>query len=67
MLEDAETWQPPVFPLTGRDVRALGVPEGPRIGELLTRVEKWWENGDYRAGRQDCLDRLLAETEGRGP
>jgi len=67
MLEDAETWQPPAFPLTGRDVRALGIAEGPLIGELLTRVEVWWENGDYKAGRQACLDRLLAETERSEP
>jgi len=67
MLEDADTWQPPAFPLTGRDVRALGIAEGPLIGELLTRVEVWWENGDYKAGRQACLDRLLAETEGSEP
>jgi len=67
MLEDAETWQPPDFPLTGRDVRALGIAEGPLVGELLTRVEEWWENGDYKAGRQACLDRLLAETEGSEP
>lgn len=67
MLEGAETWCPPVFPLTGRDVRAMGIAEGPLIGELLTRVEQWWENGDYKAGRQACLDRLLAETEGSEP
>lgn len=67
MLEEAETWRPPAFPLTGRDVKALGIAQGPLIGELLTRVEEWWENGDYKAGRQACLDRLLAETEGAEP
>ncbi|PPR72271.1 MAG: hypothetical protein CFH05_01353, partial [Alphaproteobacteria bacterium MarineAlpha3_Bin4] len=29
------------------------------VGVLLSRVENWWENGDYRATRQACLNRLL--------
>jgi poly(A) polymerase/tRNA nucleotidyltransferase (CCA-adding enzyme) len=32
----------PVFPLHGRDLLALGVPAGPRIGEILGDVRAWW-------------------------
>ncbi len=32
----------PVFPLEGRDVLALGVSPGPRVGELLRAVRAWW-------------------------
>jgi poly(A) polymerase len=35
----------PVFPLEGRDVLALGEPEGPRIGILLREVRQWWLDG----------------------
>ncbi len=63
MLESAEEWVAPTFPLNGADVTALGVAEGPRVGALLTRVEDWWENGRYRATRQQCLDRLLKAVE----
>ena len=51
-------WSPPVFPLRGRDVLALGVPKGPRVGRLLSTVEDWWISGDFAAGPADCLAEL---------
>lgn len=46
MLRDAEIWQRPHFPLTGADVMALGVPQGPAVGKILAAVEAWWiDNG----------------------
>ncbi len=53
-------WKQPRFPLSGRDVVALGVPPGIRVGELLDRVRRWWEEGDFAADRTACLD-LLSE------
>ena len=46
------------FPLQGRDVLALGVPHGPRVGRLLKQVEAWWQDQDFRPGRDDCLTEL---------
>jgi poly(A) polymerase len=58
LLALAASWQPVVFPLKGRDVTALGVPVGPEVGRLLKELEAWWEAGDYRAERAQCLDEL---------
>ena len=44
-----ERWQPPRFPLGGTDVMALGLPAGPRVGELLRTLEAWWIAGDFAA------------------
>jgi poly(A) polymerase len=44
----------PVFPLEGRDVVALGVPQGPRVGELLRAVRAWWLDGGYVADATEC-------------
>jgi len=44
-----ERWQPPRFPLGGADVMALGLPAGPRVGELLRALEAWWIAGDFAA------------------
>jgi len=69
LLERCAQWIPPDFPLTGADVLALGVARGPDIGTMLDRVEAWWENTDYQAGRQECLDRLMKvvrETKAAG-
>ena len=48
-------WTPPVFPVTGRDVTALGIPPGPQIGQLLDAVHDWWVKGDFTADGATCL------------
>ena len=58
LLALAAGWKPPSFPLAGRDVTALGIPAGPRIGELLAEVRRWWEDGDFTADREACLAKL---------
>jgi poly(A) polymerase len=56
----ARDWTPPEFPLSGRDVVALGIPPGRRVGRLLAAVREWWEEGDFAADRARCLARLKA-------
>lgn len=58
----AET--PPVFGLEGRDVLALGEPEGPRVGALLRAVRQWWLDGGCTAGRDACLAELARRRSG---
>jgi poly(A) polymerase len=58
----AET--PPVFPLEGRDVLALGEREGPRVGVLLRAVRQWWLDGGCIAGRDACLAELTRRQSG---
>jgi poly(A) polymerase len=55
LLAIAGNWMPPVFPLAGRDVTALGIPPGERVGRLLAAVHEWWEEGDFTADRTRCL------------
>jgi poly(A) polymerase/tRNA nucleotidyltransferase (CCA-adding enzyme) len=49
----------PVFPVEGRDVLALGEPEGPRVGTLLRDVRQWWLHGGCTASRAECLVELV--------
>jgi poly(A) polymerase/tRNA nucleotidyltransferase (CCA-adding enzyme) len=55
---------PPVFPLEGRDVLALGEREGPRVGTLLRAVRQWWLDGGCTAGRDACLAELARRQSG---
>ena len=48
----------PVFPLEGRDVVALGIAPGPRVGQLLREVRQWWLDGGCMADRGACLTEL---------
>ncbi|HKS90162.1 MAG TPA: CCA tRNA nucleotidyltransferase, partial [Stellaceae bacterium] len=58
LLALAAAWRLPRFPLRGRDVTALGIAPGPRVGRLLAAVRAWWEAGDFAADRAACLIRL---------
>jgi poly(A) polymerase/tRNA nucleotidyltransferase (CCA-adding enzyme) len=49
----------PVFPLEGRDVLALGEPEGPRVGALLRAVRQWWLHGGCVADKEACQAELV--------
>ncbi len=48
----------PVFPLEGRDVVALGVKPGPRVGALLRQVRGWWLAGGCTADAAACRTEL---------
>ena len=37
---------------------ALGVPPGPRVGELLRALETWWIAGDFAADETALRARL---------
>ncbi|MGC1885419.1 MAG: CCA tRNA nucleotidyltransferase [Stellaceae bacterium] len=65
LLGLARAWTPPVFPLAGRDVTALGVAPGPEVGRLLGAVRDWWETGDFTADRAACLVYLQALVPAR--
>ncbi|UEM22008.1 CCA tRNA nucleotidyltransferase [Skermanella mucosa] len=53
-------WEDPRFPLQGRDLLDLGIPRGKLVGQLLRDLERWWEDRDYRPGRDECLAELRA-------
>lgn len=55
LLTFARHWTPPVFPLAGRDITALGIVPGPQIGRLLDAVHDWWKAGDFTADRAACF------------
>lgn len=58
LVDDASAWARRTLPVKGRDVLALGVPAGPRVGELIDALTQWWEQGDFAADREACLAEL---------
>ena len=45
----------PVFPVQGRDLIALGLEPGPRLGQRLAAIRRWWMEGGCVADRTACL------------
>lgn len=58
LLDLADHWQPVQLPVRGADVLELGVPKGRDIGRILSEVDRWWEDNDYRPGREETLEKL---------
>jgi poly(A) polymerase len=58
MVRLAATWDPPLFPVTGRDLLAANIKPGKDMGLLLARLEKEWEASGYSLTRKQLLARL---------
>lgn len=53
-------FDPPCFPLSGRDITALGVAPGPAVGAIMRRLEDQWVAGGFHEDRQELLARARA-------
>jgi poly(A) polymerase len=63
----ARDWKPPELPLSGDDIMAFGVPEGPRIGVLLREIEQWWVDHDFTPRRDELLEQLRRKLNTTAP
>ncbi|MDR3513627.1 MAG: CCA tRNA nucleotidyltransferase [Caulobacteraceae bacterium] len=64
LLPMAQTWPKPVFPLTGEEVMAAGVPRGPLVGEVMREVEDWWIDHDFTDDTLSMVEQLKAVAQG---
>ncbi len=53
----------PVFPVSGEDLKALGVPQGKALGALLRRLETEWIASDFTGSVEQLLSGI-AERNG---
>ena len=63
-------WRPPKLPIGGDDVIALGVPEGPWVGIILSGLEGWWMGNDFVPDEAELRAKLreaVAELEQEEP
>ncbi|RMF68250.1 MAG: CCA tRNA nucleotidyltransferase [Alphaproteobacteria bacterium] len=62
-------WQPPRFPVSGRDLIAAGFSPGPLVGTLLRQLEEEWLASGCRLDRQALLARArsLGRSGASGP
>ncbi len=58
LLTLSQTWKPPIFPLDGNDVMAIGIEEGRQIGIALRDAESWWIDRDFQPDRAALLQHL---------
>jgi poly(A) polymerase len=59
-----DTWTPPAFPISGADIKAAGVSEGPMHGRIRREIEDWWIDMDFTDDKLAAIERLKAVAQG---
>lgn len=54
----ADRFRPPPLPVSGKDVLALGVPAGPKVGAALAAFEHWWLSENLPSDRDRAIAKL---------
>ena len=52
---EAERFQAPALPVSGKDLQALGMPGGKALGKRLKKLEAAWLASDFRLTRKELL------------
>ncbi len=63
LLPMIESWKLPALPLDGHHVKLAGVPDGPKIGEVLREVEEWWIDADFTTDEYSLIERMKAVVQ----
>jgi len=50
------SWEKPIFPLSGEDLKTLGIAPGPLFGKILKHVETWWVKQHFAPDATQCLE-----------
>lgn len=58
VLNQINTWQRPTIPVTGADLLANGILQGPQLGAALRTLEQAWLESDFQLDQADLLKRL---------
>ena len=58
IINELKAWKAPVFPVTGKDLQALGMEPGPEFGKVLSALEAKWKESDYTLSKEELLKLL---------
>jgi len=57
LIKQTDAWQRPTMPITGADLLANNIPEGPQLGATLRHLEQLWLDSDFQLSQADLLKR----------
>lgn len=58
LLQQMEHWTVPPFPISGHDIRRVGISSGKEIGLLLQQLRDQWKKSGYRLDKEELLSRV---------
>ncbi|XP_053576901.1 CCA tRNA nucleotidyltransferase 1, mitochondrial [Bombina bombina] len=56
LLRQMEVWTLPRFPVSGHDLRRLGISSGKEIGHILQELKVRWKESGYQISKEELLD-----------
>jgi tRNA nucleotidyltransferase/poly(A) polymerase len=58
-LAEFTSWTPPQNPICGADLLSHGVDNGPGLGQMLDKAERWWVKSNFTLGKATLLEWLF--------
>jgi len=58
VFSSINTWQRPTMPITGADLLARNIKEGPQLGATLRKLESLWLESDFQLSQSELLKHL---------
>ncbi|XP_070594358.1 CCA tRNA nucleotidyltransferase 1, mitochondrial [Erythrolamprus reginae] len=55
LLKEMQEWSIPSFPVSGHDLRQMGISSGKDIGPLLQQLRDEWKKSDYQMNKEELL------------
>lgn len=55
LLEQMQRWCIPPFPVSGHDIRKVGISSGKEIGALLQQLREQWKKSGYQMEKDELL------------
>ncbi|XP_007440690.1 CCA tRNA nucleotidyltransferase 1, mitochondrial isoform X2 [Python bivittatus] len=55
LLKEMQEWSIPPFPVSGHDLRQMGISSGKDIGPLLQQLREQWKKSDYQMDKEELL------------
>lgn len=60
LLAELRTWSIPHFPISGHDLRRMGITSGKDIGATLQKLRDIWKKSGYQMDKDELLSYVKA-------
>uniref|UniRef100_A0A8C5R7F3 tRNA nucleotidyl transferase 1 n=1 Tax=Leptobrachium leishanense TaxID=445787 RepID=A0A8C5R7F3_9ANUR len=61
LLGDMESWSLPRFPVSGHDLRRMGITSGKDIGVILQELRDQWKQSGYQTSKEELLNSVTCD------
>ncbi|XP_069822735.1 CCA tRNA nucleotidyltransferase 1, mitochondrial isoform X2 [Dendropsophus ebraccatus] len=65
LLRKMEQWSLPRFPVSGHDLRRMGISSGKEIGRILQELRERWKESSYQIDKEELLNSLGGKTQSK--